>query len=276
MIDIEIDIREPELDLCLPAEPSSLPIVRQALRALGEAVGADPNSLEDAELAVTEACANVVAHAYEGSQGPLEVSLRPSPSDMCVTVRDRGCGMPGAPRRGGRRGFGLGMIEGIAEHVEIRVGEEGSTEVEMLLGMGGAKAPPLNGNSGFDAAPVERMARRLVAVIAAQTEMPTDRLMESLLAVEIATRHAPQYLVGDRIHLSLERLSGGFELRLGPFVCEGARAIVRESEVPVIGAVIERLSDHIAVEPIATEPGHDSSPPAERLTLRVGSRSAAL
>jgi len=272
MIDIGIDIRKPELDLRLPAEPRAVPVVRQAVRALGEATRADPISLEGAELAVTEACGNVVEHAYGSHGGPLEVTIRPSLAELLVTVRDSGRGMPEDPRREGRPGLGLGMIEEIATQLEIRPGQEGGTEVIMRLSMG-EDPLCLNGSAGDGAAPVERIARRIVAVIGAQTDMPSDRLLESLLAVEIATRHAPRYLVGDRIELSLERLTEGFELGLGPLVSDGARAVVQESELPVIGAVIDRLSDHIGIEPIADEPGH-GPPGAERLRLRIGSPSA--
>ena len=66
MIDIEIGIVRPELRLRVPADEDSLPVVRQALRSLGETVDAQVEALEDAELALTEALANAVEHAYEG------------------------------------------------------------------------------------------------------------------------------------------------------------------------------------------------------------------
>jgi len=273
MIDIAIDIHKPEVDLRLPAEADSLPVVRQALRSLGEAAGADRDSLEDAELAVTEACANVVEHAYGNAGGELTVALRPSRAEMLVTVRDSGRGLSGDSQRKSRQGFGLGMIEGIAMRTEIRPGRVRGTEVAMYLSMG-AEPLRVNGSARPDAAPVERLARRLVAVIGAQTDMASDRLMESLLAVEIAARHAPHYLVGNRMQLSLERLMEGFVLSIGPLVSCGARAVVRESELPVIGAVIERLSDHIGVEAVGIDPGHEPSG-AERLSLRIGPRSSS-
>ena len=49
-------------------------IVRHAIGALGEATRLDAQTLSDIRLAVTEACTNVVVHAYpDGSEGPLEV-----------------------------------------------------------------------------------------------------------------------------------------------------------------------------------------------------------
>lgn len=270
MIEIAIDIRKPQLDLRLPAESDSLPVVRQALRSLGEAVRADRDALDDAELAVTEACANVVEHAYRGDAGAMEVTLEPGAAEMVVTVSDRGVGMPVSVKASGDRGFGLAMIEGIAAQVEIRPSAHDGTDLVMSFHMGGEPLTP-NGSSPPEAAPLERIARRIVAVIAAQVDMPSDRLVESLLAVELAARHAPSYLQGERVHLTLERLSGGFELRVGPLVADGAHGLVNESELPVVGAVIERLSDQVGFEseePVGMAPG------SERLRLRIGPGSA--
>ena len=266
MIDITLDIRRSRLDLSVPGDSESLPVVRQALRSLGRAVQADPEALEDAELAVTEACANVVEHAYGSDAGVIEVSLEPQYTSMLVSVADHGHGMIDEDRGVTRPGFGLPMIRGIASEVDVRSREAGGTELWMRLPMGNAELS-MNGKAPPDAAPAERIARRLVAVIAAQTDMPSDRLIESLLAVELAARHAPRYLAGDRIRLTLERLDAGFDLRIGPLAADGAQALVQESELPVIGAVIERLSDSVSVEPCDDPPG------TERLRMRVDSRS---
>ena len=211
MIEIVVDIRTPHLDLRLPAERQSLPIVRQALRSLGESVRADGDALDDAELAVTEACTNVVEHAYGGGGGILEVTLEPRAAEMVVTVRDEGGGIPADADPGEHRGFGLSMIEGIAKRLEVEARASGGTAVIMWLDMGGQPLC-LNGSSPPDAAPLERITRRIVAVVAAQTDMPTDRFVESLLAVELAARHAPGYLQGDKVELTLQRLTGGFDL----------------------------------------------------------------
>jgi len=259
MLEIVIDIRAPHLDLRLPAESESLPIVRQALRSLGEAVRAERDALEDAELAVTEACTNVVEHAYGDGTGVIEATFEPEGAEMLVTVTDHGIGMPANPSGDG---FGLAMIEGIAREVEVRPRARGGTDLVMSLEMGSLPLS-LNGSAPATAAPLERIARRLVAVIAAQVDMPIDRIVESLLTVELAARHAPAYLLGNRAQLTLERLTGGFDLRLGPLVTDGARALVSESELPVIGAVIERFADQVEVE--------RPEPASERLRLRIGS-----
>ena len=244
VIDIEIALDRPELRLQVPAKEESLPVVRQALRSLGDTVDAEREALEDAELALTEACANVVEHAYAEGGGEVQVSLVSHEAEMVARVRDSGSGMPApefqAPTG---RGYGMVMIEGIARSVEVRV--EDGTEVAMTFDLGTQRAPA-NGVSAEQ--PCERIMRRLVAVVAAQADMPVDRMMEALLVAELVARHAMSRLVGDRVRIRITRDGDGFVLRLGPLEEQGAAATVRDSEVPAVGSVVERLADGVRVE----------------------------
>ena len=53
-----------ELDLVLPVEPPSVPAARHAVEDVARAAGACPGTVEALRLAVSEACTNVVLHAY--------------------------------------------------------------------------------------------------------------------------------------------------------------------------------------------------------------------
>ena len=266
VIDIEIGILRPEVRLQLPAVEDSLPLARQALRSLGETVEADLEALEDAELAVTEALANAVEHAYEES-GSVHVSFSPREEEMLVSVRDFGRGMPDREQVGDDAGYGLAMIEGIARRVDIR-GDEG-TEIEMALALGVADTTTAVDGAAPGIQPAERILRRVVAVVAAQVDMSVDRVMESLLVVELVARHGLRYLVGDHAHVRLVRTEGAFDLRVGPFEEGGALAVVRDSEVPVIGSVVERLADDIQVERARVE-----DVDCEYLVLRLATRNS--
>ena len=269
MIEIEIGIVEPAVLARVPAVEDSLPVVRQVLRALGDTVGAEREALEDAELALTEACANAVEHAYPEGGGIVEVTLGATETDMLLSVRDFGRGMgPPAGRRGSStRGYGLVMIEGIAR--ELRIGGDAGTEIAMTIGMGGPMVATVDGAApGLQ--PAERVVRRVVAVLAAQVDMPVDRTLEALLVAEMVGRSALRRLVGDRVRLRVSREPTGLELRLGPLEERGAQAAVQESEVPGIGAVVERLADGIEVQR-ETLDGVD----VEYLVVRVNARSPA-
>ena len=245
MIDIEIGIVRPELRLRVPADEDSLPVVRQALRSLGETVDAQVEALEDAELALTEALANAVEHAYEGD-GEVRVTFNPQESDLIVLVADSGVGISDDARAGRNdRGFGLPLIESIASRVEIRGGD--GTEIEMSFPMGRSELETVDGAApGIE--PAERILRRVVAVVAAQVDMASDRVIEALLIAELVARHALRHLIGDRVRIEIERNGRAFELRVGPLEEGGGDAVVASSEVPVVGPVVERLANEVRVE----------------------------
>ena len=67
--------RTPDMELALPARAANIAVVRHAFGALGEAFAVDEEILSNIRLAVTEACTNVVVHAYPDDQeGLLEVA----------------------------------------------------------------------------------------------------------------------------------------------------------------------------------------------------------
>src|SRR5918994_2901941 len=79
-----------------------------------------PDRVEDIRLAVTEACTNVVRHAYDGEDGgSIDVVMRPSNGRLEVTVSDRGRGMAPSPDLDGP-GLGLPLIAALADNVELQ------------------------------------------------------------------------------------------------------------------------------------------------------------
>jgi serine/threonine-protein kinase RsbW len=262
LIDIEIGILRPELTLQMPANQDTLPLVRQALRSLGETVDADLEALEDAELAVTEACANAIEHAYKDGKGEIEVRFTPGETDLHVSVADQGVGIPADVRSSGAgEGFGLPMIGSIATSVEFGDGE--GTEIRMAFPLGRADEKPVVDGVTPGVEPAERILRRLVAVVAAQQDMSSERVMEGLLLAELVARNALRYLIGEQVSVHIDVVGDGFELRVGPLEVGGAHAVIADSQVPVIGSVLERLADEVRVEQ-----GEDS----ESITLRINPR----
>ncbi len=77
-----------------------------------------PKLVEDMRLAVTEACTNVVRHAYRDHEGPLEIAIEPEGGCLKVVVADRGHGILPNPSSEGP-GLGLPLIAALADALEI-------------------------------------------------------------------------------------------------------------------------------------------------------------
>jgi anti-sigma regulatory factor (Ser/Thr protein kinase) len=81
------------------------------------------DDIERIRLALTEACANVVRHAYPGDPGMLDVSVCMEPETVMVVVKDRGVGVGLDDRReqpeSGAGGLGLPLIDMLADRVEV-------------------------------------------------------------------------------------------------------------------------------------------------------------
>ncbi len=128
----EIDAN-PDLHLTLPARAENVAVVRHAFGGLGDAVPVTEQTLSDIKLAVTEACTNVVVHAYdEGDEGPLDVSATLRPGWLTVVVRDRGRGIVPRPDSPGL-GLGLPLIATLAESLELGTSPDDETEVRMTF-----------------------------------------------------------------------------------------------------------------------------------------------
>lgn len=129
----------PDLELVLPARPENVAVVRHALGGFGDAFDISDQALADIKLAVTEACTNVVVHAYPEGEGPLGVSALLDDERLTVVVHDEGRGMlPRADSPG--LGLGLPLIATLAESLELGTGADDRTEVRMTFLLNDAEA----------------------------------------------------------------------------------------------------------------------------------------
>ncbi|HLJ59621.1 MAG TPA: ATP-binding protein [bacterium] len=113
------------LDLALPAQPSSLRLVRQAVRQLAGRFKLDEDLVFALNVAVGEAVTNVIEHAYVGAAGTVYVRARRDGMTLRVEVEDRGKWRPDRPSRPGGRG--LSVIRGLVHGLEVRTGADGTT-----------------------------------------------------------------------------------------------------------------------------------------------------
>ena len=123
----------PDIELVLAARAENIAIVRYALGGLGDAFELSEMKLSDIRLAVTEACANVVVHAYpDGQDGQMEVLASMGEETLTVLVRDWGRGIRPRPDSPGL-GLGLSLIAALADSVELGHDNQEHTEVRMTF-----------------------------------------------------------------------------------------------------------------------------------------------
>jgi serine/threonine-protein kinase RsbW len=77
-----------ELELYVDLERVTL--VREFVARMGSELGLEPQVMFDLQLAVEEACTNVVLHAYDGQGGNLQISFEPIEGGVRVVLRDFG------------------------------------------------------------------------------------------------------------------------------------------------------------------------------------------
>ena len=113
--------------LSLPAQARNIAVVRRALEAITEELALPRRVIEDMRLAVTEACTNVVRHAYTevGAAGAsaMRVELLPETDGMQVVVEDRGRGLGPSPDARGP-GLGLPLIAALTSRLEVSPGAD--------------------------------------------------------------------------------------------------------------------------------------------------------
>lgn len=123
--------------LCFPARAEYLLLPRLLVAGVLRKLSFTAQDVTDLELAVTEACANAVRHAYEDGTGDVELSLRPTDDRLELVVADTGAGIqlplpdpPAAPSPDG--GMGLALIRAVVDDLAIANGSGGrGTVVQM-------------------------------------------------------------------------------------------------------------------------------------------------
>jgi anti-sigma regulatory factor (Ser/Thr protein kinase) len=113
-----------DLALRLTAEAAQIPVARRAMAGFCAECGMPPQLVDDVKLVVTEACTNVILHAY-AAEGPkpgeqtFEITAHLDRGALVVTVTDDGCGMS-APSANGGLGLGLRLALQLAGGVQTR------------------------------------------------------------------------------------------------------------------------------------------------------------
>ncbi|HTC60588.1 MAG TPA: ATP-binding protein [Solirubrobacteraceae bacterium] len=253
----------PNVRLNLANTPENVVVVREMLSGVGEAIELDHSDLNDVRTAVTEACNNVVLHAYEGDLGPLEVALYLADRSLGVLVRDHGVGLPAEPEslETDTGGIGLHVIQTLTQTVEFAAGKERGTDVRMWFDapQSGAFAPlredgdrahtlALLGTptTTICIAPIS-LARtilpRLMITLAAHAHFSTDRISDAQLLADALVEHAQAAISGEELSIDVTVEPRDLELHISPLSVGRAQQLIEQSELGELGGVIGQLTD---------------------------------
>lgn len=248
--------------MSLPARAENVAVVRHALAGLAERLGMDEASLADLKTVVTEACMNVVVHAYAGSEpGPLEVEAESDLEGLTVVIRDHGSGIrprPDADRPSLR--IGLTLIAALSSSFEIKGGADKGTEIRMHLPLQAAENGAKSGSTFTVSADEETRIRvgppeivgpvlsRALSALAARQDISVDRLSDTMLLSDAISARAPQGFTDGHVSLSIAELPDGIELKVGPMTHGGAARLRESFELPEVGGSLEKLTDELRVE----------------------------
>lgn len=122
--------------LCLPHDEASVPVVRHLLSSALDRLGVDPDCASDVELAVCEACTNVLKHANAAPE-EFEVRIEISEEECQIEVSDLGAAEVGdaltrvgtVDEEGGR---GIQLMRALVDQLHFVARPERGLSVHLL------------------------------------------------------------------------------------------------------------------------------------------------
>ncbi len=131
-----------QVRLTLPMIPNMELTASKTACAMGEQIGLSPDKIDEVQMAVVEACINAFEHSGS-SDREVHVLLQvlgvdDEPRGLEITIQDYGIGfsIDKLPRRNVKeaqgplkRGFGLKIIDGLMDEVNIQSDDKGTIVV---------------------------------------------------------------------------------------------------------------------------------------------------
>ncbi len=266
---------EARVEFSLPAKADNVPLIRHALSGLAEAVDMEPSAIADLKTVVTEACMNVVIHAYEGADEPgaLDVSAWQQGDALVVCVQDHGKGIrPLADVEQRSLRLGLPLIAALTESFEISGAPGQGTAVTMRVAV---QPPDTNGDrpAAIEPAADETRIRlpanelrapvlsRVISMFAARADFSVDELSDAVLLSDALSAQGPQSFPEGTAQIAVSEHPRSFSVRVGPLDDGGAQKLLDGLRIPTLNASLEGLAEEVTVE-------RDND--GERLLLRIG------
>jgi serine/threonine-protein kinase RsbW len=259
----------PCVTLELDSRPETLTLVRGMLGGVGELLAVDAELLDDLKTAVSEACNNVVLHAYpEGAPGTLSVHLYALDAALAVVVCDDGGGIPAEVLSDGHaQGVGIPVIRALTEASDFRTRSGGGTQVSMRFAAARdgrrlfeppARALPddgwslqLTGDAVASVSPVVLLGTvlgRLARALAATARFSLDRFSDVYLVTDAIAAHAETSARDGRVAFALKAGARRLEVAVGPLRAGSGERIRQEASPDGRRSPLGLLSDELEVE----------------------------
>jgi anti-sigma regulatory factor (Ser/Thr protein kinase) len=265
--DSNVNGDSPTISLRLESSPETLTLVRGMLGGVAELLQLDPELLDDLKTAVSEACNNVVMHAYEGAAGPVEICLFVQPEVIEVVVRDQGRGIPVlTPSDDRLQGVGIPIMRALAQQTAFRPLQDGGTEVWLqfssqregrtLYKLPATATPEDGWSRRLEADAVVSLSPvmfiggvlgRLARAMAARARFSLDRFSDVYLVTDAVAAHAMRAAVGSRIAFGLSTETRRLELKIGPFR-RGSSGELTAGASDDVDSALRLLSDELDVQ----------------------------
>ena len=127
----------------IPGQTDNLEIIRDFVAKIARKVGFSTDDVEKIELAVDEACTNVIKHAYDkGQKKPIDISIVIDYQKLTIVVTDEGKGFDPkklkipdmkeylAEMRVG--GLGIYLMQSLMDEVEFKSAPGKGNQVKMV------------------------------------------------------------------------------------------------------------------------------------------------
>jgi anti-sigma regulatory factor (Ser/Thr protein kinase) len=240
----------------------------------GEALRFDPELLSDVNTAVSEACNNVIQHAYSDQPGPFSVEFAVTAAGLEVQVRDYGLGIgQAAPDHDGLK-VGLALMSALADRAEFIRATDGGTEVRLCFrAAAGAQPAPepasgcasdqpqvwqarvptgVSGDVVLTVSPVELLAPvlgRIGRALAPSAGFSLDRCADVYLVTDALGAHAERAAESTSISVALGAYDQLLEFAVSPLRAGTSRRL--DDRMPGPGPMsLASLTDELTVSDV--------------------------
>lgn len=129
--------------LTIPSQSDNLAIIRDLVSKVASQVGFNSDEASKIELAVDEACTNVIKHAYaNNSDQTIDVVIRIDSKKLSITVSDKGKGfdpehikvpnLNDSIKEGRQGGLGICLMKTLMDKVDFNIRPGSRNQVRMI------------------------------------------------------------------------------------------------------------------------------------------------